>query len=62
MEDVGGASAYRSLMGTLSLYEDAAVLTHQKTVRKCWRLHQGPEDFYMRWLLLLGIEKVTHYS
>ena len=39
--------AYRTLLGTLSLYENAAVLTHQNTVRKCWRLHQGPEESYM---------------
>ena len=43
-------------MGTLSLYEDAAVLTHQNTVRKDRRLHQGPQDFYMRFRLLLVIE------
>ena len=41
MEDVEAGSSYRSLMGTLSLYEDAAVLTHQNTVRKDRRLHQG---------------------
>ena len=32
----------KSLMGTLSLYEDAVVLTHQSTVLKDQRLHQGP--------------------
>ena len=36
----------KTLLGTLSLYEDAAVLTHQNTVRKDRRLHQGPEEFY----------------
>ena len=39
--------AYSSLPGTLSLCKDAAVLTHQSTVRKCRRLCQGPEDYYM---------------
>ena len=54
--DAGAASLYRSIPGTLSLYEDAAVLTHQNTVRKDRRLHQGLEYFYISWLLLLGIE------
>ena len=56
MGDAGAASLYRSIPGTLSLYEDAAVLTHQNTVRKDRRLHQGLEYFYISWLLLLGIE------
>ena len=56
-EDAGGERAYTSLPGTLSLYEDAAVLTHQSTVRKDRRLHQGPEDLYMPSPLLLVIEK-----
>ena len=54
--DAGAASLYRSIPGTLSLYEDAAVLTHQNTVRKDRRLHQGLEYFYISWLLLLSIE------
>ena len=45
--DVGAGLLYRSLMGTFALYEDAAVLTHQNTVRKDRRLHQGPKDYYM---------------
>ena len=32
----------KTLLGTLSLYEDAAVLTHQNTVRKDRRLHFSP--------------------
>ena len=43
--------------GTLSLYEDAAVLTHQNTVRKDRRLHQGPKDLSIICPLLLCIEK-----
>lgn len=53
--DVGAGRAYRSFGDTLSLYKNAAVLTHQRTVRKCWRFYQGPQDFYMPCLLLLGI-------
>ena len=56
MGDVGGGIAYSSLPGTLSLCKDAAVLTHQRTVRKCRRLCQGPEDYYKLCRLLLGIE------
>ena len=37
--DVGVCIGYRSLGGTLSLYENAAVLTHQSTVRKDRRFH-----------------------
>lgn len=33
-EDVGAGSLYKGLLGTLSLYENAAVLTHQSTVCK----------------------------
>lgn len=36
-------AGYRaSLRGTLSLYKDAAVLTHQSMVRKDRRLCKGP--------------------
>ena len=59
MEDVEAGSSYRSLMGTLSLYEDAAVLTHQNTVRKCRRLCQGPEDYHMPCRLLLCVEMLS---
>ena len=61
MEDAGAGRADRSLEGTLPLYEDAAVLTHQNTVRKDWRLHQGPQDFYLLCRLLLGIENSRLY-
>ena len=42
LEDVGAALLYKSLMGTFALYEDAAVLTHQNTVRKDRRLYFSP--------------------
>ena len=57
MEDVGAGRADSSLMGTLSLCKDAAVLTHQNTVRKCRRLCQGPEDYYLLCQLPLCIDK-----
>ena len=36
---------WKSLTGTLSLYENAAVLTHQSTVRKDWRFHKACKRF-----------------
>ena len=55
--DVGAGRADSSLLGTLSLCKDAAVLTHQSTVRKCRRLCQGPEDYYLLCQLPLCIDK-----
>ena len=50
--------AYGRLPGTLSLCKDAAVLTHQNTVRKCRRLCQGPKAYHMPCRLPLVIEKL----
>ena len=52
---MGAGIVYRSHGGTLSLYEDAAVLMHQSTVHKDRRLHQGLHDFYILCLLPLCI-------
>ena len=57
MGDVGAVIVYDNLLGMLSLCKDAAVLTHQNTVRKCRRLCQGPEDYHILSLLPLGIGK-----
>ncbi len=54
--DAGDLGADRRLVGTLSLYENAAVLTHQSTVRKDRRFHQGPQAFYLLLNPLLAIE------
>ncbi len=42
-----GRAAFFSenIMGTFALYENAAVLTHQNTVRKDRRFHKAPNIF-----------------
>ena len=56
MGDVGAGISSGSLPG---LGKDAAVLTHQNTVRKCRRLCQGPEDYHMPCRLLLCVEMLS---
>ena len=54
---MGAGRAYGSLLGTLSLCKDAAVLMHQNTVHKDRRLCQGPKDCHMLCRLPLCIER-----
>ena len=56
-EDAGAGNADRRFVGTLSLYKNAAVLTHQRTVRKDRRFYQDLQVFYLHCRLLLGIER-----
>ena len=59
---MGAGRAYGSILDTLSLCKDAAVLTHQSTVRKCRRLCQGPEYYHMLCQLPLCIERPSAAS
>ncbi len=63
MGDAGAGGAGNRLSGTLSLYENATVLTYQNTVRKDRRFHKASKPITCSacpcWLSKSPVDEVT---